>query len=303
MARRTTTQQPQYARRLVLFIDFLGFKETVEQTVRDPDALRRLIKALREIRKIDDDGASGDHIVTQFSDSIVVSYRVTERSGVFWLLNSIALAVIELTNFGYLLRGAVTVGDLYHTSDHVVGPAMVRAYQMESKEAKYPRVIVDPEVISSARHYRSELHLPEEEEAYVRRFLTPDDDGRLFVNYISWESVVEVAGIDDDQYPRYLAQISKHLDTGLGHQDPRVLEKYLWLHGRYAQARQAFVDLPADHNYRTQSPEACHAIERLPTHASAATKARKRVELYQEQSEAEQRALEEVRSRFTPRSP
>lgn len=42
--RRTRT--PAYERRLILFIDFLGFKEVVASTERDPTALGRLLAAL-----------------------------------------------------------------------------------------------------------------------------------------------------------------------------------------------------------------------------------------------------------------
>ena len=43
---------------------------------------------------------------------------------------------------GILLRGGITVGQLCHKDNIVYGPAMVEAYELESKSAIYPRVIV-----------------------------------------------------------------------------------------------------------------------------------------------------------------
>lgn len=253
----------EYEQRLVLFIDFLGFKEVVAGTAHDPRALRRLIAALNAVGELEADAIESQQ-VTQFSDSIVVSYRVDEVSGVFWLLDAMAKTVVDLAGRGFLLRGAVTIGDLYHTPQHVVGPAMVVAYELESKVAKYPRVIIDPQVLRVARRHRSELHSPREEERYVRSFMRKDTDDQFYFDYISWETVVNVVGADDDDYGEYLAVISKLLGRRLRHTDLRVREKYRWVHRHYAAALDTFARMPTDHPYRRQSPENCKIIEALP---------------------------------------
>ena len=104
------------------------------------NSFERLVSAMDRVGKIaDDDGIfHKSQRITQFSDCIVVSYRVDEESAVFWLLTEIAFCVIDLVERGFLLRGALTVGDMLHTAKHVVGPAMVEAYELESKVAKFP---------------------------------------------------------------------------------------------------------------------------------------------------------------------
>lgn len=279
------TVSPAYEHRLILFIDFLGFKEVVEATENDPDALRRLIAALDEIGRLGEADVFESQRVTQFSDSVVMSYRVTEQSGVFWMLNAIALTIITLAGHGFLLRGAVTIGDLYHSDTHVVGPAMVRAYEMESQVARYPRVIVDPALIALARQRRNRDHTPDDEEEYVRNFVAEDDDGQLFIDYVSWNAVVAVAGAEDELYPDYLAEIGRLLEAGLAHDDPRVGEKYLWLYPRYIAALDLVASLPADSPYRRENPENCEAIDRLPRLIDLAVNCQQRVQ--QRQSERE----------------
>lgn len=255
---------PTYEHRLILFLDFLGFREIVDETTDDPAALGRLIAGLNAISRIVEDGPIESERVTQFSDSLVVSYRVDETSGVFWLLHAMAMTVVELAGRGYLLRGAVTIGELYHDDRHVVGPAMVAAYEMESRRAIVPRVIVDPTVLKTAREHTGDLHTPHDEEGYVRSFIAVDDDREHFFDYVSWRSVVEIVGADDDSYGEYLAQIARLIGRGLRHSDARVLQKYLWLYRHYVAAIELFQGMPDDHPYRTQSPENCALIASLP---------------------------------------
>lgn len=270
----------RYEQRVVLFIDFLGFKEIVERTTNDNSLLENLVAAMDRIGAIglgDEEFAKSQRI-TQFSDCIVVSFHVDERSGVFWLLNEIAFCVIDLLERGFLLRGALTVGDLLHTGKHIVGPAMVAAYEMESKVAKYPRVLIDPSVLAVARKARSELHSPEEEADYVKGFMTQDEDEKYYFDYVSWNSVVAITGGDNDLYPEYLEKLGGLVEVGLKHDIPRVVEKYLWLHDRYVNAIDLIAELPANHSYRIENPELCMAIESLPKHTSLAKKARTLVE-------------------------
>lgn len=42
-------RKPKYEERLILFVDFLGFKETVQETVADRDKLDDLIIALNRL--------------------------------------------------------------------------------------------------------------------------------------------------------------------------------------------------------------------------------------------------------------
>lgn len=278
MARLTASgPAPQYEDRLILFIDFLGFKEVVGATTSDPAAMRRLIDALNEIGSMGDMSAVESQRVTQFSDPVVLSYAINEESGAFWMINEIALTVISLVFRGYLLRGAVTIGPLYHEDRHVVGPAMITVVEMESKTACFPRVIVDPAVIQLARRHRREGHSAHEEEQYVRSFISEDTDGQLFIDYVSWNSVVAVAGANDQDYPAYLGRLSAMIEKGLTHRDVRVVEKYLWLHARYVEVLKGFAGMPSDHPYRTQSWECCEAIAALLTFKKLARVAQGRV--------------------------
>lgn len=257
---------PRYQKRLVLFLDFLGFKEHVERSAREPAHLARLVAAMDVVGNI---GASHKGVlksqkVTQFSDSIVVSYKVSEPSAVFLLLNEIAFGVLDLAERGFLVRGGVAVGKLYHSKRHVVGPAMNEAYRLESKVAKHPRVLIDPKVLDVARAARRSEHSPDDEAGYVSDFMTKDTDGQYFFDYISWSSVVAITGGENELYGDYLGCLSTLVRDGLRHDDASVQEKFLWLRRRYKAAIAQITALPADHPYRVENAAMCEVIAGLP---------------------------------------
>ncbi len=55
--------------------------------------------------------------------------------------------IVDLLHLGFLTRGAIVVGDLYHRDNVILGPALLEAHRIESSEAFYPRVIVSEQVL------------------------------------------------------------------------------------------------------------------------------------------------------------
>jgi hypothetical protein len=87
----------------------------------------------------------------------------------------ICFAQAKLLHDGILLRGAVTLGDLFWDDNHVFGPGIVRAYEIESRLALYPRIAVEPEISK---------YLKEEDLKYLE-IISLDFDGTWFVDYLN----------------------------------------------------------------------------------------------------------------------
>jgi hypothetical protein len=267
------TKNRTYASRLVLFVDFLAFKEHIEQTQRDPSHVARMSRALSLLAEVGEreDGFKSKR-ATQFSDCLVVSYKVTERSAVFWLLDAIATQLVILAERGFLVRGAITVGEMFHSRKQVFGPALVEAYRLESQVADVPRVLVDASVFQVARQSRAPHHTEQEELKYADSFLANDADGNKFLDYVSWNAVVDAVGADDELYPRYLDNLVRLTAAGLNHSIPKVAGKYVWLQRQLKMAIEKFKGLPSDHPYRIQNPENCWYIESLDDLSTLAAK-------------------------------
>lgn len=260
-----TTSIAEYEERIVVFLDFLGFKSHIDRSADDPEHVARIARAFEVVREFTepDDGLPNRE-VAQFSDCVVVSYRVEDSSSVFDLLLTVLLLQVELASRGFLVRGGITVGPLFHRTGTVFGPAMVKAYLLESKVAKHPRIIVDAKVIDVARDYPALHHSGHEEVRYVESFLGVDDEGQHYLKYVSWDAVVEGAGADSDDWPRYMQSLCEILREGLSSKDARVLEKMLWLHGEYRKAIEHFFDPPRPPEVIERHRAYYDALEDLP---------------------------------------
>jgi hypothetical protein len=259
----------KYEKRLTLFVDFLGFSEIVDTTVANPKSLDELINALADAAETASYGNAADFHATQFSDCLVISYKFERPETLFEIVNKLSLIVVRVAAQGYLIRGGLTYGDLLHTDKVVVGPAMIRAYQLESKIAQSPRVILDPDVFNHALKKPSADVLKT-----IKKFLRRDkDDGLWYFDYFSSKTVAETVVGEFDFYPKYLTNLSILIKRGLKHSSPSVLEKYVWMQKRYKAARKPFLGIAEDHSHRDAFPGYLESIENLPDLNKAAAKA------------------------------
>lgn len=254
-----------YEQRLVLFLDFLGFKQLIGATASNRGKIAEVTEAIDILLRI----GSGQTFfksqrLTQFSDCVVVSYRCDERSAAFDLVSEIAFALLSLVERGFLVRGGVAVGDLIHTDRYLFGPAMIEAYELESKCAIYPRVLVSEHLLEVAGKAPAEHHDGDEERDYVAGYLRKDTDGCYYIDYVSWNAVVGVIGGEDELYGGYLEQISRILRQGLQAKAPDVRLKYGWLYEKYAAEVRRIAELPADSDWVKANFEMYEGIKELP---------------------------------------
>lgn len=85
--------------------------------------------------------------VSHFSDSLVLSADCSDTTSIIAMLGLVANVSYRLWHYhGVLTRGGLTLDDLIHEENGVlIGPALVKAYELESKLAEYPRILIDQE--------------------------------------------------------------------------------------------------------------------------------------------------------------
>jgi hypothetical protein len=181
-----------YSDRFVAFIDILGFKYLIDRSSTQNsgvtvDGIREALRPPKPaaegqiiLGQIGDISKSG-HRQTTFSDSIVISTEPTPN-GLVHLVNHSDRIARKLFEVGYLCRGGIARGDLYHESEGTLfGPAVLRAYELEQTPPGYPRILLDEKVSSFAGQIN---------ERGFRRMLRKDEDGKWMVHILRLPSLL-----------------------------------------------------------------------------------------------------------------
>ncbi|MDY3317716.1 hypothetical protein PG630_10385 [Riemerella anatipestifer] len=170
-----------YENRVTAFIDILGFRNIITNTTKNNELQSKILdvlssmssdnianelfgeispevpaEELEDVKRTVSLFAKAAKLestiqVTHFSDSIVISVTTVNSMYVMCIFEFLGRLIYKLWNeFNILLRGAITMDDLIHIENGpLFGPAMVKAYDLETNLANYPRIIID-EITSNA---------------------------------------------------------------------------------------------------------------------------------------------------------
>lgn len=97
-----------------------------------------------------------DIFVKVFSDNILIAIKTDtehKKSNIEKIIGLVSDIIQEASDYGYLLRGAITEGDFFCNDIFVYGKALLDVIDMESKYAIYPRVIVKKEIANLLPQY------------------------------------------------------------------------------------------------------------------------------------------------------
>lgn len=195
----------------VAFIDVLGFSALVSSDSKSiqPMYLNKLRGLLGKVKE-----ASPDLDVRAFSDCITIAAPLTSDR-VALLLESVISLQRLLVGGGVLVRGGVAFGKHFADDTLIYSEALIRAYLLERDKARFPRVLVDPDLLDW--YFHNEETTPEGVDM-VKASLLTDRDNQVFLNYLQ-PSVLE----------EHLTIIKTYK---VDNATPSVLEKVQWL-GQY----------------------------------------------------------------------
>jgi hypothetical protein len=143
---RDFLRNPTYDRRVVAFFDILGWRSEIEDAGADPERIGRLRRIVLQYSRMLRLPVLAPVNVTTFSDNVVISTPPDKINTPFFLRE---MAVIQAmtVSLGFLPRGGITIGDILHDDETVFGPGLNRAYELESRIANFPRIVVDEAVL------------------------------------------------------------------------------------------------------------------------------------------------------------
>lgn len=227
-----------YENRIVLFLDILGFKKIIEETEikgqENTDQTTFLIETIKEMKEaVNLTSTETTKNVTQFSDSIVVSFAENDQKEIPRLFFDLQRLIAKLLARGILCRGAISYGKLYHKNDLVFGPALVDAYETESQAALYPRIILDQSVIDVMKyHYSLENKHNYRKirfDSDIQTYLKIDSDDKFYIDYFTGSMMF----FEDRELNRVYADLRKIIINGLRYKNPGVKIKYNWMKNKY----------------------------------------------------------------------
>ncbi|MED4728357.1 hypothetical protein P9597_09415 [Aneurinibacillus migulanus] len=185
----------QYTKGIVFFIDILG-----TQRITNFDKLYNINSIFHDEFELSN-ARNLDHVkyerkAISFSDCTYIFYffkdYVSEEDKDYTKLLEVALhntslSILRFLDSGFLVRGGVTIGDYYFESTKLFGPAVNRAYFLEAKEAKYPRILIDDKIagsLLSAINLRKQNY-PLTFEFQKGSIVLQDEDGKYYLNYLN----------------------------------------------------------------------------------------------------------------------
>lgn len=226
------TNMHLYEDRIICYIDILGFKRIIDDSTKrqmNPFIanMLRFMKTAINDDKNDSFSSKCNLQIVQFSDTIVASINKFSCDEINWFINKICYLCEEFAKGAVFLRGAIVVGPVYHKSDIIFGPGIVSAYNAESKNAFYPRIVFDDSFFMRTKC----------KDILIENFITRDFDGMYFIDYIAKSTLTSG---DRETEKEYLEQIKDALISYLYRIDDLSIwldrstrQKLEWLRTRY----------------------------------------------------------------------
>jgi hypothetical protein len=149
-----------YETHLVAFLDILGFSNiciSSEASDGDREKLSEIFRYCNQIKESFSTITGKESIhSTIVSDSIVLTLKTEKEKPTINEIRNFVLAAGQFQYFlgenGFWLRGGISCGPLYVNLDEkqIVGPALIRAVNLEKNVAKYPRIVADTTLMLKA---------------------------------------------------------------------------------------------------------------------------------------------------------
>lgn len=163
----------------VAFLDVLGFSEMVESDCEvGPMSSSPNLDILHDVHNETIGQISGKNEIklTQFSDSVVFSRKFDASVSVFKEFIDVVLNFqYRLFSKGLLCRGGVSYGKHFEDGSFLFSKGLINAYRIESSMAKFPRVVLDDNLL--------QLVCPSHKELLQLPLLKADDE-TFFVDYL-----------------------------------------------------------------------------------------------------------------------
>jgi len=250
-----------YKKYIVALIDIVGFKNMIDKTYTDENMFSRIHEALsrftalksREawenakiLMDIEEDAQKktlDDFYIENmvhcacFSDCVIIAVEANDKidervSAIIALLAQISA---DLLRQGIFIRGAMTYGDLFieQNADIYFGKALNHAHELETKIAKYPRIVLSNDLIAKLNYPLLAKYNRFPYYQYIERFT----DGTVGFSPLIYFQVMQSAPdiFSEQELKSALNEVKNNIifELNKNFENPYIFEKYAWLKDQY----------------------------------------------------------------------
>jgi len=195
-----------------------------------------------------------------FSDSMIVflSLRNTDQAkihtrGILGIFAAAALTSIGSLGVGHPIRGGIDVGVGFQPStNEIYGPALSRAYTLESSVANYPRIVVGDELIRYLNETSAQPVTDEFSRMSIQvaknclECLAHDDDGHPFIDYLGpyFRTLIGDAAQDASFIDKAYNQVIEFSTRYQKEKNSQLAFRYALLRSYFEDRLSLWADLP-----------------------------------------------------------
>ena len=235
-----TTSAQNY---IVGYIDFLGTKSEIKnnksQTVAEYltsiyNVFKNSIDKLNSMPEIKSEIKS-EIKYKIFSDNVLICIPCETNASrekycevVFYIVLIIAYAQFNALAINKLfLRGGICEGLLNINDTFVLGEALIHSYKIENNDAKFPRVIIDDNVIKKMGNYKNDLII-----ADYNDWIGIDYDNKYYINFLKVIDKLCDKSNSVEKEKCIISILGNLQDKFQNLQDYHILSKYKWLYNK-----------------------------------------------------------------------
>ena len=166
-----------------------------------------------------------------FSDNIIFEIPITSTNGMeeyIQLAEFVSIVQDFLLRNHLLVRGGITIGLSYTDRDFVLGKALVDSYTIESKQAIYPRIVIDSKIVPTIQSYISN-------KTPLSYCCAKDNDGLFYIDYLRCpgRQYKDYISLIEDALRYNESEMNKHYGNS------SIMPKLLW-HNNYLRESHAY---------------------------------------------------------------
>ena len=217
----------------VAYLDILGFSDFVKAAENCQEKLDALGRLFNEVipKEITAEGRNSEYPADlclkclSCSDSLIVSAPISDNCS-YPALIAVSIKAIQIAHaildMGFLVRGALAVGNVYRTDSNVLGAGYQEAVNGE-KAARNPQIVLTDSAKNELDRLISGPNCPR----YA--IFAKNELGQVVLDSIyPHETYLPTTSMSvGEYYGRYRSTIVQNLS----HEDLRVREKWLWFAG------------------------------------------------------------------------